>query len=112
MTEGSEERDYNLVYANNGTGETDCGWPDNLNMSCTNKQFGGCGGKWNPTPPPNIILDGPHHIIADPWFKDMANDDYRLQRVSEGDANDSPAIGAGASGVDVGAYGGSYPIDW
>lgn len=111
-TEGAEERDYNLVYANNGTGETDCGYPDSLIMSCTNKQFGGCGGKWNPSPPPNILLDGSHNIIADPLFKDMGNDDFRLQRVIDGDPFDSPAIGTGVGGVDLGAYGGSYPIDW
>jgi len=111
-TEGAEERDYNLVYANNGTGETDCGYPDSLIMSCTNKQFGGCGGKWNPNPPPNILLDGPNNIIANPLFKDMANDDYRLHRVSEGDPSDSPAIGTGLDGADMGAYGGADPIDW
>jgi hypothetical protein len=83
-TEGSEERDYNLAYDNNGTGETDCGYPDSLIMSCTNKNFGGCGGKWNPSPPPPVILDGSNNIIGDPLFAD------------EG----------------MGAYGGSYPIDW
>jgi hypothetical protein len=111
-TLGAEERDYNLVYANNGTGETDCGYPDSLIMSCTNKQFGGCGGYWNPSPPPYILLDGPHNIIADPLFKDMANDDYRLQKVIEGDPFDSPAIGTGVGGADMGVYGGVFPMDW
>jgi parallel beta-helix repeat protein len=111
-TEGSEERDYNLVYANNGTGETNCGYPDRLNKRCANKNFGGCGSMWNPTPPPWVILDGPNNMIADPLFKDMVGNDYRLQRVSEGDSNDSPGIDAGDDGFDMGAYGGSEPIDW
>ena len=111
-TLGAEERDYNLVYANNGTGDTDCGYPDSLIMSCTNKQFGGCGGKWNPSPPPYILLDGSHNIIANPLFKDMGNDDYRLQKVIEGDPLDSPAVGTGVGGADMGAYGGAYPMDW
>ncbi len=111
-TEGTEERDYNLAYANNGTGETDCGYPDNLIMSCTKQNFGGCGGIWNPSPPPPILMDGPNNIIAPPLFKDIANDNYHLQRVSEGDPQDSPAINAGDDNTDMGAYGGDYPIDW
>jgi hypothetical protein len=49
-------------------------------------------------------------MIADPLFKDMGGDDYRLQRVSEGDLSDSPAIGAGDDNSEMGAYGGSDPL--
>jgi len=117
-----EERDYNLVYANNGTGETDCGWPDNLKMSCVNKQFGGCGGKWNiPGGPPWIIMDGANNRVSDPKFVDKDSDNYQLQA-------DSPAIDAGdpdeayndqsfppSQGEainDMGAYGGPDALDW
>jgi hypothetical protein len=55
-------------------------------------------------------MAGPNDMIADPLFKDMGGDDYRLQRVSEGDPNDSPAIGAGDDSSDMGAYGGSDPL--
>ena len=109
-TEGSEERDYNLVYSNNGTGETNCGWPDNLIMSSTNKQFGGCGAHWDFGGGHPVVLNGPHDIIANPLFK-VAPNDYRLQRVSEGDDDNSPGINAGDDGDDMGAYGGTYYID-
>jgi hypothetical protein len=112
-TPGFEERDYNLVYLNNGRTD-DCGWytlggvsyVDNLR--CANMQYGGCGAH-RPSP---LEMDDPHDIIADPLFKDMPGHDYRLQRVSEGDANDSPAINAGDDGYDMGAHGGYDPIDW
>jgi parallel beta-helix repeat protein len=110
-TPGFEERDYNLVYSNNGTGETDCGYPDSLNKRCANKNFGGCGDMWNPIPPPRVILDGPNNIIANPLFKNMVGNNYRLQRLSEGDSNNSPGINAGDDASDMGAYGGAYPID-
>jgi hypothetical protein len=102
-----EERDYNLSYANNGTGETNCGYPDSLDKRCANKNFGGCGTLWNPTPPPWVILDGSHNMIEDPLFEDTTSghEDYHLQ-------TGSPAIGAGDDGLDMGAYGGSDPIDW
>jgi hypothetical protein len=58
-----------------------------------------------------ILLDAPNDIVANPLFKDMAGNDYRLQRLSEGDSNDSPAINAGDDGDDMGAYGGTYYID-
>ena len=105
-TQGSEERDYNLVYLNNVTND-DCGWYSQsgksygLVMSCINKQFGGCGAQW-PFP---FALDGPHDIIADPEFEDKDNDDYHLK-------SSSPAKNAGDDGKDMGAYGGSDPIDW
>jgi hypothetical protein len=104
-TEGSEERDYNLVYSNNGTGESDCGWPDTLSMRCLNKNFGGCGGKWNePGVTPRIVTDGPNNMVSDPEFVNTASDDYRLDATSI-------AIGAGDDGNDLGAYGGDYPVD-
>jgi parallel beta-helix repeat protein len=105
--EESEERDYNLVYSNNGTGETDCGWPDSINMRCANKNFGGCGGKWNLPGPPKILLDGPNNIIGDPLFASIPpeNEDYSL-------LPGSPAEGAGDDNLDMGAYGGTDPITW
>ena len=122
-TPGSEERDYNLVYLNNGTTD-DCGWYTDTGisyirtLSCANKQYGGCGADW-PVP---FAMEDPHDIIADPLFKNITIDDYRLQRLGEGDPNDSPAIDAGdpasayndtdASRNDMGAYGGPTPIDW
>jgi parallel beta-helix repeat protein len=106
-TVDSEERDYNLVYSNNGTGETDCGWPDSINMRCANKNFGGCGGKWNLPGPPKILPDGPNNNIADPLFVNTTpgNEDYHLQA-------GSPAENAGDDNLDMGAYGGSDPLDW
>jgi parallel beta-helix repeat protein len=103
----AEERDYNLVYSNNGTGETDCGWPDSINMRCANKNFGGCGGKWNLPGPPKILPDGPNNNIADPLFVNIAPglEDYHLQV-------GSPAENAGDDNLDMGAYGGSDPLDW
>jgi hypothetical protein len=103
-TEGSEERDFNLAYANNETGETDCGYPDSLSMSCINRNFGGCGGKWNVGSPP-VVMDGENNLIGDPMFVNMDLHDYRLQ-------SSSPAKNAGDDGKDMGAYGGDSPIDW
>jgi parallel beta-helix repeat protein len=106
-TVDSEERDYNLVYSNNGTGETDCGWPDSINMRCANKNFGGCGSKWNLPGPPRILPDGPNNIIGDPLFANISpgNEDYSL-------LPGSPAEGAGDDNLDMGAYGGTDPITW
>ncbi len=126
-----EERDYNLVYSNNGTGETDCGWPDSINMKCANKNFGGCGGKWNLPGPPKILPDGPNNNIADPMFVDVTpgSEDYRLQAGSPAiDAGD-PAAGyddiedpgnpgyalspsQGTVRNDMGAYGGPNPLPY
>jgi hypothetical protein len=119
-TPGSEERDYNLVYSNNATGATDCGWPDGLVMSCTNKNFGGCGGIFNPSPPPPVLMDGSNNKIANPLFVDRDNDDYRLQGTSPAvDAGDtsygddgSIPPGVGTLTIDMGAYGGPDGIDW
>ncbi len=110
------ERDYNLLYANRPWNDTfnranapDCGWPTLDDMSCIKQQYGGCGAYF--VKGVGILLDDPNDIIADPLFKDMAGNDYRLQRLSEGDGNDSPAINAGDDGDDMGAYGGTYYID-
>ena len=116
-TEGSEERDYNLLYANypwnsvfSRPNSEDCGWPTLDDMSCIKQQYGGCVAYF--VKGVGILLDDPNDIVADPLFKDVAGDDYRLQRVSEGDGSDSPAINAGDDNLDMGAYGGSDPIDW
>jgi hypothetical protein len=112
MTVGSEERDYNLVYSNyqwndvQGRWNTpDCGWPDATDMSCINQQYGGvgmgCGSDWDHWP----LSIYPHDIMMDPLFEDAANDNYRIQIIS-------PARNAGDDVTDMGAYGGTYPIDW
>ncbi len=115
--DGINYRDYNLVYANhpwngvfNRPNSEDCGWPDLDDMSCIKQQYGGCGPYF--VNGVGILLDAPNDIIADPLFKDIVGNDYRLQRLSEFDDNDSPAINAGDDGDDMGAYGGSYPIEW
>jgi hypothetical protein len=102
-----EQRDYNLVYLNNGTSD-DCGWYTLgdvsyvENLRCANKQYGGCGAH---TPRP-LEMDDPHDIIADPLFVNTSpgQEDYHLQA-------GSPAKNAGDDGNDMGAYGGD-PIDW
>lgn len=101
-------RDYNLVYLNNGTTD-DCGWYTDtgisyaLILSCANKQYGGCGADW----PYPFAMGDPHDIIADPLFVSTTegSEDYHLQA-------GSPAVGGGVGGSTMGAYGGSYPIDW
>jgi hypothetical protein len=100
---GDKYRDYNLVYANNGTGETDCNWslPNTLVMSCAEKQYGGCGADWGSYP--DLLY--PNDMIADPLFVDRAGDDYQLQGTS-------PAKSAGDDSNDLGAYGGQDPITW
>ena len=62
---------------------------------------------WNPLPPPFVIMDGPNNIIGDPLFVNITpgNEDYTL-------LPGSPAINAGDDGFDMGAYGGTDPLDW
>ena len=124
-TPGSEERDYNLVFSNNGTGATDCGWYTDSgisyvtegNFSCANKQFGGCGADFSGPP---HALDGPHDIISDPQFENRGADDYRIKSTSPAvDAGDtfygddiSIPPGVGTSTIDMGAYGGPDGINW
>jgi hypothetical protein len=114
-TPGSEERDYNLVYFNNGTTD-DCGWYTSVGVSyvddlrCANKNYGGCGAH---VPRP-LAMDNPHDIIAVPLFFNIDGDDYHLD-------TGSPAIDAGdpdpayddtdESINDMGAYGGPEPFD-
>jgi hypothetical protein len=93
-------RDYNLLYSNNGTGATDCGWlTGSYIRSCVNQNYGGCG--LTDTWPWEMV--NPNDIMADPKFVNMGSDDYHLQ-------NDSLAKNAGDDGEDMGAYGGTYPI--
>ena len=100
------DRDYNLVYLNNGTTD-DCGWYTDSGvsyvtvLSCANKQFGGCGASF-PVP---LAMDGPHDIIADPEFVNKSADDYHLDG-----GVPSPAINAGDDTKDMGCFGGLYPM--
>jgi hypothetical protein len=109
-TVDSEERDYNLLYANrpwndifNRANAPDCGWPTLNDMSCIRQQYGGCVAYF--VQGVGILLDDPNDIVADPLFVDKDADDYQLQV-------GSPAENAGDDSTDMGAYGGSYPIDW
>jgi parallel beta-helix repeat protein len=106
-TEGSEERDYNLVYSNHPPYKPDCGWllPDSLEMRCVNKQYGGCGAHWDYSQPYPVVMNDPNDIMDDPLFVDEGIDDYHLQV-------GSPAEDTGDDGYDMGAYGGSDPINW
>ncbi len=111
-TEGSEERDYNLLYANypwngvfNRWNSEDCGWPDLDDMSCIKQQYGGCVAYF--VSGVGIVLDAPNDIVADPMFVSITpgSEDFHLQV-------GSPAINAGDDNLDMGAFGGSDPIDW
>ncbi len=100
-TPGSEERDYNLLYANNYTDPPtgfvltpDCSSPST--WRCYIAQYG-------------FFASSPfaNDIFADPVFVDMTtgSEDYQLD-------TGSPAIGAGSDSNDMGAFGGSDPITW
>lgn len=131
MTENSEERDYNLVYANNGwDSNSDCGWSsdpvgDLNNRGCANQQYGVCGSDL--VNYPNLIC--PNDKMADPEFEDRVAKDYRLKSISPAvDAGD-PAVGyndiedpvnpgyalfpsQGTVRNDMGAYGGPNPLPY
>lgn len=116
-TPGSEERDYNLLYSNNGTGATDCGWGTGKYVrSCVNMNYGGCG---LTDSLPWTMLD-PNDILAAPQFENRAGDDYRIQSsslaVDAGDTSYGNDIsippGVGTSTIDMGAYGGPDGINW
>jgi parallel beta-helix repeat protein len=98
-------RDHNLLYDNFGCA-----------ASCARRCEAGQLGKWTADgswycPYASGFSWAPSDICGlDPLFK--ASDDYRLQRISEGDSADSPAINAGDDNLDMGAYGGSDPLDW
>jgi len=76
-TEGSEERDCNLVYGNHRWdsvhswyNEPDCGWT-NISMSCANQQYGGsgCGAHWDYGQPYPVVPNDPNSTMANPLFK-------------------------------------------
>jgi hypothetical protein len=97
-TPGAEERDYNLLYANNMGGfvtTPDCTLP--ATFRCYFAQYGFR----------SVPLVAPHDIFADPVFVDMTpgTEDYQLD-------TGSPGIGAGEGGTDMGAWGGADPMDW
>jgi len=103
---GDKYRDYNLLYSNFGwDSDPDCGWPENPGKKCANQQYGGCGAHFDFGQSPPVVLENPNDIMADPQFTDKDNDDYTLQ-------SGSPAEDAGDDGTDMGAYGGTDPIDW
>jgi parallel beta-helix repeat protein len=121
-TENSGERDYNLLYANypwndaqGRDNDPDCRWP-NLDMSCTNQQYGGCGAHWDFGQPYPVVLDDPNDILKDPKFQDMDNDNYTLQgdspAIDAGDPNSSYNDATDGTRNDMGAYGGPDPLDW
>jgi len=85
-------RDYNLLSANFGwDANPGCSGPLWESNPCRRQQLTGCE--------PNS-----NEMFQDPLFVDKANDNYRLQ-------TDSPAKNAGDDGTDMGAYGGSDPIN-
>jgi parallel beta-helix repeat protein len=111
------ERDYNLLYSNNGTGATDCGWGTGVYVrNCVNMNYGGCG---LTDSLPWTMLD-PNDILAAPQFENRAGDDYRIQSSSPAvDAGDtsygndvSIPPGVGTLTIDMGAYGGPDGINW
>jgi hypothetical protein len=85
-------RDYNLLSANFGwDANPGCSGPLWESNPCRRQQLTGCE--------PNS-----NEMFQDPLFVDKANDNYRLH-------TDSPAKNAGDDGTDMGAYGGSDPIN-
>jgi hypothetical protein len=98
-TDGVWERDYNILYNNNNfgspeTGPGDCSTATKVAI-CKIKQYGGFWG---------FNMD-PNDIMADPFYKDYANNDFRLLEIS-------PGYQSASDSGDRGAWGGSYPIDW
>jgi hypothetical protein len=101
--------DYNLFYCNNATCDgdpaergwpDDCGWPGPYDLGeevCVTMHYAACA--------PLGLPNEHHDIIADPMFVDIDADNYRLEA-------GSPATNSGDDGTDMGAYGGSNPIDW
>lgn len=84
-----ENRDFNLLCRNHGINTDTCSGPM---LFCILRQNGMC-------------KENPDEIFANPLFVDAANDDYHLQE-------SSPAKYAGDDLTDMGAYGGSDPINW
>jgi len=118
----------------------DCGYPDSMDFKCVIGQYGFntsyykdkgnayCIASVNPYPcctgagtgtclgDKKVKLADPNDILDDPLFTDRANDDYRLC-ISAGNPDPSctgtsPGSGAASDSGDMGAWGGSYPIDW
>ncbi len=81
-------RDYNLLCRNNGINTDTCSTPP---FYCILMQLGGC-------------RENLGEIFANPSFVNAASDDYHLQETS-------PAKNAGDDLTDMGAYGGSDPIN-
>jgi parallel beta-helix repeat protein len=114
---GNLFRNYNLLYSNNqdflaglcgDCASPDCSAGDRRDKKrCVGAQLGrGCEGDemfcctaTGATGP----LSGETLIFADPLFENVAGHDYHLQA-------GSPAIGSGENGLDMGCYGGTYPM--
>ncbi|MFC1747729.1 right-handed parallel beta-helix repeat-containing protein [Pseudomonadota bacterium] len=84
------DRQYNLFTLNNGLDDSCNG--DSVMPWCYFMQTATC-----------TLNEG--EILQDPLFVDKAGSDFSLQ-------SGSPAQGSGAGGVDMGAYGGSTPLNW
>ena len=85
------DRDYNLVWFNNNTDIDVCllSYPA---FFCYKYMYGG-------------VSPSPNDIIADPLYQNIATDDYRL-------TGSSPGSGAASDSGDMGAWGGTDPIDF
>jgi hypothetical protein len=86
----SLDRDYNLVWENNG-----------VVGSCLGKPFFWCMMLYGGIPP------SPNDVMADPLFRSMTtgSEDYQL-------GAGSPGIGNGENNATMGAWGGLDPMDW
>jgi len=120
-TLGSEERDYNLIYSNNPGAwwwTEDCGYvaaggdysTELIDFKCLAGQYGFQPLYWDCWQCPGgktLETEDPGDILDDPVFVSMTTgtEDYQLD-------TGSPGIGAGESGTDMGAWGGSDPMDW
>jgi hypothetical protein len=117
--DGGRYWDYNLLYANNGTGENNCRWNSSSpQRGCVNRNFGGCWFACEELDGERYcwISSGPHDMVANPLFVENS-ENYSL-------APDSPALCGGIclglpcsecqdpTRTDLGAHGGRYPIDW
>ena len=121
-TLGSEERDYNLIYDNNPGAwwmTADCGYvaaggdynTRQIDYKCLTGQYGFNPLYWDYIPVKTLKTQDPGDILDNPDFVSMTtgSEDYRLDDII---VPQSPGIGAGEGGTDMGAWGGADPMDW